>query len=187
MKRIIRSSDNGSAAGASGWGGGLLAALVESDICRLGIVALLKDIVIYSVLYTVTLCQIHSCVCHRCYLTSACCYRHGLPVVYHPGCPLLPPLLPVVTFIVPLLPPVQPVVEGWSCMRYEEWADSTDRMRAGDARCCCAGCSAGQPCAAYCATHFISDMPSRTRPRAQQHSDKRDRQCMMIMVRSVDS
>jgi hypothetical protein len=44
MKRIIRSSDNGAAAGPSGWGGGLLAALVESDICRLGIIALLKDI-----------------------------------------------------------------------------------------------------------------------------------------------
>jgi hypothetical protein len=42
--RIIRSSDNGAAAGPSGWGGGLLAALVESDTCRLGIVALLKDI-----------------------------------------------------------------------------------------------------------------------------------------------
>jgi hypothetical protein len=44
MKRIIRSSDNGAAAGPSGWGGGLLAALVESDICRFGIIALLKDI-----------------------------------------------------------------------------------------------------------------------------------------------
>ena len=44
IKRIIRSSDNGSAAGPSGWTGGLLAALVESDLCRLGIVALLKDI-----------------------------------------------------------------------------------------------------------------------------------------------
>jgi hypothetical protein len=44
MKRIIRSSDNGAAAGPSGWTGGLLAALVESDLCRLGIVALLKDI-----------------------------------------------------------------------------------------------------------------------------------------------
>jgi hypothetical protein len=44
IKRIIRNSDNGAAAGPSGWGGGLLAALVESDICRLGINALLKDI-----------------------------------------------------------------------------------------------------------------------------------------------
>ena len=44
IKRIIRSSDNGSAAGPSGWTGGLLAALIESDLCRLGIVALLKDI-----------------------------------------------------------------------------------------------------------------------------------------------
>ena len=32
MKRIIRSSDNGSAAGPSGWTDSLLAALVESDI-----------------------------------------------------------------------------------------------------------------------------------------------------------
>jgi hypothetical protein len=44
MRRIIRSIDNGAAAGPSGWGGGLLAVLVESDICRLGIIALLKDI-----------------------------------------------------------------------------------------------------------------------------------------------
>jgi hypothetical protein len=44
MRRIIRSSVNGSAAGPSGWTGSLLAALVESDICRLGIIALLSDI-----------------------------------------------------------------------------------------------------------------------------------------------
>ena len=44
MRRIIRSSDNGSAAGPSGWTGSLLAALVEPDICRLSIIALLKDI-----------------------------------------------------------------------------------------------------------------------------------------------
>ena len=44
IKRIIRSSDNGSAAGPSGWTGRLLAALIESDLCWLGIVALLKDI-----------------------------------------------------------------------------------------------------------------------------------------------
>jgi hypothetical protein len=31
MKRINRSFDNGAVAGLSGWGGGLLAALVESD------------------------------------------------------------------------------------------------------------------------------------------------------------
>jgi len=44
LMRIIRSSDNGSASGPSGWGGNMLAVLAESDICRGGIVALLKDI-----------------------------------------------------------------------------------------------------------------------------------------------
>ena len=44
MMRIIRSSDNGSASGPSGWGGNMLSSLAESSICRGGIIALLKDI-----------------------------------------------------------------------------------------------------------------------------------------------
>lgn len=51
MRRIIRSSDNGSAAGPSGWTGSLLAALVEFDICRFGIIALLKvDLTDYPII-----------------------------------------------------------------------------------------------------------------------------------------
>jgi hypothetical protein len=49
MILIIRKSDNGSAAGPSGWGGNLLAVQAESDICRLGINALLKDILSGSI------------------------------------------------------------------------------------------------------------------------------------------
>ena len=45
MKRLIRSTNNGTSSGPSGWGGNLLSSLVESDICRAGIVALLKDII----------------------------------------------------------------------------------------------------------------------------------------------
>lgn len=44
MKKIIRRSNNGACSGPSGWGGNLLSSLVESHICRAGIVALLKDI-----------------------------------------------------------------------------------------------------------------------------------------------
>ena len=45
MRRIIRGSNNGSAAGPSGWCGNMLSSLVPSDICRLGIIALLRDII----------------------------------------------------------------------------------------------------------------------------------------------
>jgi hypothetical protein len=45
MKRVIRSSNNGSASGPSGWGGNMLSSLVEAPICRAGIIALLKDII----------------------------------------------------------------------------------------------------------------------------------------------
>jgi hypothetical protein len=45
MKRIILSSNNGSASGPSGWGGNMLSSLVESSICRGGIIILLKDII----------------------------------------------------------------------------------------------------------------------------------------------
>jgi hypothetical protein len=44
MKKLIRRSNNGACSGPSGWGGNLLSSLVESHICRAGIVALLKDI-----------------------------------------------------------------------------------------------------------------------------------------------
>lgn len=43
-RRLIAQSDNGTAAGPSGWGGNMLSILVQSDICRLGIIALLRDI-----------------------------------------------------------------------------------------------------------------------------------------------
>ena len=45
MQRLIVQSDNGTAAGPSGWGGNMLAVLVQSDICRLGLIALFKDII----------------------------------------------------------------------------------------------------------------------------------------------
>jgi hypothetical protein len=45
MKRLIRSSNNGACSGPSGWGGNLLSSLVESPICRSGVIALLKDII----------------------------------------------------------------------------------------------------------------------------------------------
>jgi len=45
MAQLLRRSDNGSASGPSGWGGNMISSLAESDICRAGIIALLKDIV----------------------------------------------------------------------------------------------------------------------------------------------
>jgi hypothetical protein len=44
MESLLRKSDNGSASGPSGWGGNLLSSLAQSDLCRMGIIALLKDI-----------------------------------------------------------------------------------------------------------------------------------------------
>ena len=45
VRRLLTQSDNGTAAGPSGWGGNMLAILVQSDICRLGVIALLADII----------------------------------------------------------------------------------------------------------------------------------------------
>jgi len=45
VRSIIRSSNNGSASGPSGWGGNMLSTLAESPICMAGIIALLKDII----------------------------------------------------------------------------------------------------------------------------------------------
>jgi hypothetical protein len=45
LQRLIRRSDNGTAAGPSGWCGNMLSSLAQSDICRLGILALLRDII----------------------------------------------------------------------------------------------------------------------------------------------
>ena len=45
MRVLIQQSNNGSASGPSRWGGNLLSALAESDLCRAGIIALLKDII----------------------------------------------------------------------------------------------------------------------------------------------
>ena len=45
MRRIICGSNNGSAAGPLGWCGNMLSSLVPSEICRLGIIALLRDII----------------------------------------------------------------------------------------------------------------------------------------------
>jgi hypothetical protein len=45
MRRLLVQSDNGTSAGPSGWGGNMLSILVQSDICRLGIIALLLDII----------------------------------------------------------------------------------------------------------------------------------------------
>ena len=45
MRRLLTQSDNGTAAGPSGWGGNMLSILVQSEICRLGVVALLRDII----------------------------------------------------------------------------------------------------------------------------------------------
>jgi hypothetical protein len=44
MVSLLRRSDNGSASGPSGWGGNMLSSLAQSDLCRAGIIALLKDI-----------------------------------------------------------------------------------------------------------------------------------------------
>ena len=45
MHALLRRSNNGSASGPSGWGGNMLSMLVESDVCRAGIITLLKDII----------------------------------------------------------------------------------------------------------------------------------------------
>jgi hypothetical protein len=45
MRTLLRQSNNGSASGPSGWGGNLLSTLAESDVCRAGIIALLRDII----------------------------------------------------------------------------------------------------------------------------------------------
>ena len=45
LRRLITRSDNGTAAGLSGRGGNMLSILVRSDICRLGVIALLRDII----------------------------------------------------------------------------------------------------------------------------------------------
>ena len=45
MRVLLRQSNNGSASGPSGWGGNMISTLAESDLCRAGIIALLKDIV----------------------------------------------------------------------------------------------------------------------------------------------
>jgi hypothetical protein len=44
MRRLIRDSNNGAAGGPSGWAGNMLSSLVESALCRAGIIALLSDI-----------------------------------------------------------------------------------------------------------------------------------------------
>ena len=45
IRRLLVQSDNGTSPGPSGWGGNMLSILVQSDICRLGVIALLRDIV----------------------------------------------------------------------------------------------------------------------------------------------
>ena len=45
MTALLRQSDNGAASGPSGWGVNLLSSLAQSELCRMGIIALLKDIV----------------------------------------------------------------------------------------------------------------------------------------------
>ena len=45
LRRLLRRADNGTAAGPSGWTGNMLSSLAQSDICRLGILALLRDII----------------------------------------------------------------------------------------------------------------------------------------------
>ena len=42
---MLTQSDNGTSAGPSGWGGNMLVILAPSDICRLGVMALLRDII----------------------------------------------------------------------------------------------------------------------------------------------
>ena len=44
MRRLIRDSNNGAAGGPSGWAGNMLSSLVDSALCRAGIIALLSDI-----------------------------------------------------------------------------------------------------------------------------------------------
>ena len=45
LVKLLRRSDNGSASGPSGWGGNMLSSLAQSDLCRAGIIALLKDVI----------------------------------------------------------------------------------------------------------------------------------------------
>ena len=45
LRKLLTQSDNGTAAGPSGWGGNMLSILGQSDICRLGVMALLRDII----------------------------------------------------------------------------------------------------------------------------------------------
>ena len=45
LRRLLTQSDNGTSAGLSGWGGNMLSTLVQSDICQLGVIGLLRDIV----------------------------------------------------------------------------------------------------------------------------------------------
>ena len=48
MRRLLRSSNNGSAGGPSGWAGNMLSSLVESALCRAGIITLLRLSIIMS-------------------------------------------------------------------------------------------------------------------------------------------
>ena len=45
LRKLLTQSDNGSSAGPSGWGGNMLSILAQSDICRLGVIALLRDVI----------------------------------------------------------------------------------------------------------------------------------------------
>ena len=45
MRKLLGRTDNGTAAGPSGWGGNMLALLARSSVCRLGVTALLRDII----------------------------------------------------------------------------------------------------------------------------------------------
>ena len=45
LRKLLNQTDNGTAAGPSGWGGNMLALLARSSVCRLGVTALLRDII----------------------------------------------------------------------------------------------------------------------------------------------
>ena len=45
LRKLLTQSDNGTSAGPSGRGGNMLSILVQSDICRLGVLALLRDVI----------------------------------------------------------------------------------------------------------------------------------------------
>ena len=45
MRGFIRATNNGASSGPSGWGGNMLSTLVSSDICRGGIIALMRDMI----------------------------------------------------------------------------------------------------------------------------------------------